>query len=119
MKWIDKLKQTVKPGDQTKPELHGRDESVPHAEQPEQPVPRADTPHCVLKLYPREREVFHRLLDGEMMKDIATELNIKTSTVNAYCREIYKKLGVNSKAQLIIQYSNLRESERQGGNEQT
>ena len=40
MKWIDKLKQTVKPGDQTKPELHGRDESVPHAEQP---VPRADT----------------------------------------------------------------------------
>jgi len=116
MKWIDKLKQTVKPGDQTKPELHGRDESVPHAEQP---VPRDDMPCCVLKLYPREREVFHRLLDGEMMKDIATELNIKTSTVNAYCREIYKKLGVNSKAQLIIQYSNLRESEKQGGDERT
>ena len=60
---------------------------------------------AVARLAPREREVFYRCLEGAMMKDIAAELNIKTSTVNGYCREVYKKLGVNGKVQLILLYS--------------
>ena len=65
---------------------------------------------AVQKLSPREAEVFQCLLKGAKMKDIAEELNIKTSTVNGYCREIYRQLGVNSKALLILRYSNFRES---------
>ena len=62
----------------------------------------------VLKLSPREEEVFQGLLAGEKMKDIAKELGIKTSTVCGYCREIYRELEVNSKAKLILRYSKYR-----------
>ena len=63
---------------------------------------------AVARLTPREREVFARFLEGAKMKEIAGELQIKTSTVNGYCRDMYRKLGVNSKAQLILQYSKFR-----------
>ena len=63
----------------------------------------------VSRLSPRETEVFQGLLAGEKMKDIATVLGIRTSTVCGYCREIYRELGVNSKAKLILQYSNYRQ----------
>ena len=59
---------------------------------------------ALTRLSPREKTVFARSLEGMKMKDIASELQIKTSTVNGYCREIYKKLGVHSKAQLILEY---------------
>ena len=92
MKWLDRLKQVIKfHPDQTSPDL---DE-----------VTKQSDDSAISKLYPREREVFQHLLRGAMMKDIAAELNIKTSTVNGYCREIYRKLEVNSKAQLILKYS--------------
>ena len=63
---------------------------------------------AVVKLAPREKEVFARCLEGAKMKDIAAELGIKTSTVNGYCREIYRKLEVNSKVQLVLLYSDLK-----------
>ena len=65
---------------------------------------------AVAKLSPREKAVFHRCLEAAKMKDIAVELKIKTSTVNGYCKEVYKKLGVHSKGQLILLYSEFREA---------
>ncbi|MCL2060451.1 MAG: helix-turn-helix transcriptional regulator [Oscillospiraceae bacterium] len=59
---------------------------------------------AVARLSPREAEVFAHCLKGAKMKDIADAMHIKTSTVNSYCKEVYKKLGVNSKTQLILQY---------------
>ena len=94
MKWFDKLKKAMEPGDQTK----------------RIPSDRGEPASPASSLFPREKEVFLHLLDGEKMKDIAEELHIKTSTVNGYCREIYRKLGVNSKAQLILQYSSYRKT---------
>ena len=67
----------------------------------------------VSKLSPRESEVFQGLLAGEKMKDIATVLGIRTSTVCGYCREIYRELGVTSKAKLILRYSKYRTSSGQ------
>ena len=54
--------------------------------------------------------MFQGLLAGEKMKDIAVVLGIRTSTVCGYCREIYRELGVNSKAKLILRYSKYRTS---------
>ena len=63
---------------------------------------------AIARLSPREKEVFDFCLRGEKMKFMAAKLNIKTSTVNGYCRDVYRKLRVNSKAQLILLYSDFK-----------
>ena len=89
--------------------------STPHAAQATPPVKTghgtSDKHLAVSRLAPREKEVFARCLEGAKMKDIAVELNIKTSTVNGYCREVYRKLGVHSKVQLVLAYSEYRNTE--------
>jgi len=121
--WFDRIKEAFTSKRSSKPEAN---ESI--TKKPEQRPPRntkkkkspdasnetasgrkEDTRTPVERLFPREREVFIRLLEGMKMRDIADELNIKTSTVNGYCREVYRKLGVNSKAQLILRYAEFRE----------
>ena len=47
---------------------------------------------AISNLSPREAEVFQHLMSGEKMKDIAEVLGIRTSTVNGYCRQIYRQL---------------------------
>lgn len=49
----------------------------------------------------REREVLAYLLDGRSQPYIRDELAISTSTVDTHVRHIYKKVGVNSKQDLI------------------
>jgi len=118
MKWLDKFKRAVKPEAQAEQDSPVREEPVPTG-QPTAPqteptlqatceVLSAADGQTVSGLSPREAEVFRRLLDGAKMKDIATELGVMTSTVNGYCRQVYRKLGVNSKAQLILRYSEYR-----------
>jgi len=65
-------------------------------------------------LTPREKETFLILLGGYSLKEAAEQLNIRYSTVNTYQSAIYKKLKVNSRAELIINYRDLCEGE-QGG----
>lgn len=54
----------------------------------------------------REKEVFLLLLEGYTLKKIASQLGIAYSTSNTYMTGIYKKLKVNSRAELIIKYRN-------------
>ena len=128
MKWLDRIKRAAQPAEpdtQIPYDLRGVDPTEePSRRQTEISQPAscgkektgADPDRSsVLRLSPREREVFCRLLDGRKMKDIAAELGIKASTVNGYCREIYRMLGVNSKAQLIIQYAGFRNHLEQKG----
>jgi len=49
----------------------------------------------------REREVFHRVANGEMNKVIAQELSISERTVEVHRSQVMKKLGVRSLAQLV------------------
>jgi len=128
MKWLDRIKRTAQPTEpdtQIPYDLRGADPTEePSGRQTEISRPAScgeektgadlDRP-SVLRLSPREKEVFCHLLDGWKMKDIAAELGIKASTVNGYCREIYRALGVNSKAQLIIQYAGFRNHLEQKG----
>lgn len=47
------------------------------------------------KLTPREREVFHLLLNGQSKRDIAERLHISVNTIKAHVRSIYDKLKLN------------------------
>ena len=58
----------------------------------------------VEQLTPRERDLFLLLLEGFTLKESAKQLLIKYSTANTHMTSIYKKLGVKSRAELIINY---------------
>jgi DNA-binding CsgD family transcriptional regulator len=58
----------------------------------------------VAKLTPREHDLFLLLLEGYTLKESAQQLSIKYSTANTHMTGIYKKLGVNTRAELIINY---------------
>ena len=55
----------------------------------------------IASLSKREREVFHRVADGEMNKVIAFDLGISGRTVEAHRSQVMKKLGVRTLAQLV------------------
>lgn len=52
-------------------------------------------------LTPREAQVLGLLSEGRGNKDIATRMNITVRTVKFYASEIYKKLGVSGRSQLL------------------
>lgn len=53
-------------------------------------------------LSPREKQVVALLLQGMTLRQVAPELGLTQSTVATYSRTIYKKLGINSRAELFI-----------------
>lgn len=55
----------------------------------------------------RESEVFKFLLAGNTLRQIAGELKIGYTTVNFHYKNIYKKLRVNSRIELIKKYGKL------------
>ncbi|MDR0463842.1 MAG: helix-turn-helix transcriptional regulator [Treponema sp.] len=57
-----------------------------------------------LNLTEREHEVFTMLLKGMSLKDIAFTLKISFSTINFHCNNLYRKLGINSRAELSAKY---------------
>ena len=59
------------------------------------------------RLTPREHDLFLLLLEGFTLKECAERLNVKYSTANTHMTSIYKKLAVNSRAELIIRYRRL------------
>lgn len=59
-------------------------------------------------LSPKQYEEFLLLLEGYSLKNVAQKMNIKYSTANTHMTNLYRKLGVNTRAELIIQYRNLK-----------
>ena len=90
MKWLEKLKAVVRP-------VKSRDSPIPDADGETWPEPLS-----LLTL--REREVFDLLLRTRKVKDASTELGIKYPTLRSHCKSIYKKLKVNSHAELVHRY---------------
>ncbi len=58
-------------------------------------------------LSPRENEVFAQLLTDKTLSQIAEELFITYSSAHFHCKNIYKKLGVSSRKELLIKYKDL------------
>lgn len=67
----------------------------------------------VESLTPREKETFYILLGGYSLKEAAKKLDIRYSTANTYQTAIYKKLNVNSRAELIINFRDMYESKEE------
>ena len=57
-----------------------------------------------LGLTPREREVCLLLLKSFTIRQISGELHLAFATVNSYYRSLYRKLGINSKAELFMRF---------------
>ena len=63
----------------------------------------------VITLTPREKEVFHMLLKGMKAKEIAAEFSVTIWGANYFIKQIYRKLNVNSKPELILRYLDFRQ----------
>ena len=57
------------------------------------------------KLTEREHDLLPLLLSGKKNKEIGEELHLSESTVKFHINNIYKKCGVNSRAELIVKLS--------------
>ncbi len=53
------------------------------------------------QLTPRESQICRLLLDGHTMRQIAGELQISQSTVSMHTVNLYRKLGINSRIELL------------------
>jgi len=70
--------------------------------------------HTLTQAYPelsalsaRELEVFDHLLTDKTLSEIAEEMIIFYSSVHFHCKNIYKKLHLSSRKQLLIKYKDL------------
>jgi DNA-binding NarL/FixJ family response regulator len=55
----------------------------------------------MIRLTPTEQLVFDAYLEGKMPKDIMQMMNIKETTLKYHNRNIYSKLGVSSRKQML------------------
>lgn len=55
------------------------------------------------RLSPRRQEALRLLLEGRSAKDLADGMGISLHTANQYVKEIYRTLGVRSRAELLTQ----------------
>jgi len=62
----------------------------------------------VYSLTAREKDIYLLLLEGFTLKEVAQQSGIKYSTANTHMTGIYRKLGVNTRAELIINYRDIR-----------
>lgn len=100
--------------------LFSKADSVPSEMELETIVPGTDTPYgkklgisrdekvkLTQSLTPREKETYQLLLEGYTLKETAKQLEIGYSTANTYQTAVYRKLHVNSRAELIINYHDI------------
>jgi two-component system, NarL family, response regulator NreC len=69
------------------------------AEQYRRPERAGDDPYGALS--PREREVFHLVVDGRTTKEIARALGISVKTADNHRYRLMEKLGVHNTAELV------------------
>ncbi len=61
----------------------------------------------LMNLSKRELDVFAQLLTDKTQAQIAEELFISHSSVHFHCKNIYKKLEISSRKQLLIKYRDI------------
>lgn len=76
-------------------------ERVPWLHQSNTP---AETAAQVIKLSPRERQVISCLMKGDSRKQVARVLKLSEHTITDYVKALYRKFGVNSRAELLAKF---------------
>ncbi|MBQ2943167.1 MAG: helix-turn-helix transcriptional regulator [Ruminococcus sp.] len=61
----------------------------------------------IASLSPRELEVFSYLFSDKTLAEIAQELYITYSSVHFHCKNIYRKLDVTGRRQILIKYKDI------------
>jgi DNA-binding CsgD family transcriptional regulator len=61
----------------------------------------------VALLTPREHDLYLLLMEGYTLMECALKLSVKYSTANTHMTSVYRKLEVNSRAELIINYRDI------------
>ncbi|PJZ44242.1 LuxR C-terminal-related transcriptional regulator [Leptospira brenneri] len=69
--------------------------------------PKLNTKHGFEELTSREKEILQELVSGQSLKEVAEELDISLHTVSTHTKNIYKKLQVNNRIQLLKRASDL------------
>ena len=64
---------------------------------------------AVMTLTPREKQVFYLLLEGMNAKEISLRMSTSVSGTNYFVKNIYRKLHVNSKPELLLRYFDFRQ----------
>ena len=62
---------------------------------------RRSSSHRAVALTPRERQIVRLLAQSKSYKEIAIELDLAVSTAQSRVKNIYAKLGVHSKQELV------------------
>ena len=66
-----------------------------------------DAADAIASLTPKQFRVATMVSQGLLNKQIAFELNVTESTVKAHMTEIFKKLGMNTRTQVVMTFSQL------------
>ena len=67
------------------------------------------------KLTSQERQIYEAYLSGTSTKDIMIELNIKENTLKFHNKNLYSKLGVSSRKQLLEVYRAIKADMKKNG----
>jgi DNA-binding CsgD family transcriptional regulator len=111
MKLLDFFRKKPQPEEKEKGGI--KKTSLPPAQ-----VSRDDRPRPGMRDSPlglltrREKETLFLLLKGHSMKEAAGELGVSVPTINTHINGIYKKFGVKSRPQLLLQYLYLLEQDK-------
>ena len=68
--------------------------------------------NCIKLLTAKEKEIFDLYIQGNSSKEILKLENISENTLKYHNRNIYSKLGVSSRKQLLLYASMMKESEQ-------
>jgi len=112
MKWLNRLKSIAKATDGQSNTTSFRgvtDDTMQRVENITRPPDgrtdvRAPKASPLSTLTQRELQVFNLLIQGQTLAKTAELMGIKYTTVNTHQKSIYKKLGVNSRAECILRY---------------
>lgn len=66
----------------------------------EQPVEHSNLPHAKV-LTPRETEILGLITQGLSNREITEQLHLTANTLKTHIRQIYRKIGVSSRAQAV------------------
>lgn len=105
---LDKLLKTISPGKNkqarsaplTEPDIA----LALHVEATQAPKAESAAVQKLGALTKREHALLLLLLEGCTLKEAASRLTIKYSTANTHMTSLYKKLGVSTRAELLIRY---------------
>ncbi|MBA3406090.1 MAG: helix-turn-helix transcriptional regulator [Gemmatimonadaceae bacterium] len=73
---------------------------------------REEHVHVTSDVTPRETEIIDQLVRGWTAREIASDLRISHHTVRTHIRNIYEKLGLGNRIDLLRWRESLRTSER-------